>query len=165
MQKGSAAAPWRLSLCALVNCSPGRVSSRELGTAESEERRARVNPSCQRLMGPRARTPADIACRSSGRGARGDQPLAWGGPEGRDERWPLAGCGRPKAPQAAERVGRGGRGPLCAPDTRWDAKRDVRAGQMAGFPRTCCCCCCCCIGYKIFWREEKMLKTKQKFSL
>lgn len=109
-------------------------------------------------MGPRVRTPADIACRSSGRGARGDQPLAWGGPEGRDDRWPLAGCGRPKAPQAAERVGRGGRGPLCAPDTRWDAKRDVRAGQMAGFPRTCCCCCC--IGYKIFWREEKMLKTK-----
>ena len=131
------------------------------------QRRARVNLSCQRLMGPRARTPADITCRSSGCGARGDQHLAWGGPEGRDDRWPLAGCGRPRAPRAAERVGRGGRGPLCAPDTRWDAKRDVRAGQMAGFPRTCCCCCC--IGYEIFWREEKMLKNKkqkkQKFSL
>lgn len=38
-----------------------------------------------------------------------------------------------------ERLGRARWKPLCVPDTRWEAIRDVRGGQMAGSPRTCCC--------------------------
>ena len=98
------------SLAVWARVLPCELQSRPLETAESEAR-ARVNHECRRLVSPRVRTPADITCWSSGRGAPGDQTLARSGPQGPDGRWRLQ-----------KGLGGGAGGPLCAPDTRWDSR-------------------------------------------
>lgn len=138
------------SLAVWARVLPCELQSRPLETAESEAG-ACVNHECWRLLGPRVRTPSGhhlLVFRP--RGAQG-RPSRGAGPKDL-----TAG--------AAERPGRGGQGPLCAPDTRWDARREGTCEQVRwqAFHRPAAAAS----GTDILaGRENSLKKKKNKFSL
>lgn len=138
------------SLAVWARVLPCELQSRPLETAESEAR-ARVNHECRRLVSPRVRTPADITCWSSGRGAPGDQTLARSGPQGPDAWWRLQkGLG-------------GAAGGLCAHQTP-DGTRDGEGpvSRSDGRLSTDLLLLLLLHREQAFWREEKILKKKKK---
>ena len=135
------------SLAVWARVLPCELQSRPLETAESEAG-ACVNHECWRLLGPRVRTPSDITCWSSGRGAPRDETLAWGGPQGPDGRWRLqkglGGAARGLCAHQTPDGTRGGEGHASRSDGRLSTDLLLLHREQT------------------FWREEKILKKKKK---